>query len=120
MNIRNNIIWIDNTMPESHPDVEVLRSIFKFDYLRGASTSVIIPSNDGENVQVNYEGHYINMPDVPYWNKETLEDLESMIAEATNKASEYKFKVQRTSDAEFDDDRSWDSMFVFLAIKKTK
>jgi hypothetical protein len=101
---------IIGTIPSNHPDLEIL--------VKNCQCKNELRSAVGSTKEHTYEGHYLRVTFLKYWNSNSIEGLKNSFNKTNEETQEFKFELIGVDDWETDDDRYWDASFTFLAHKK--
>jgi hypothetical protein len=95
----------------SPKDLELFKSIFNYDEVRGSSS--------GSKEQL-VESHYLRVYNFRYWDEIEVNRIDEMVKEFNAKSESCIMKITDYHDyeVEWDNDRSWPASFTFSIIPK--
>ena len=100
------------TIPQSHPDLEILCK-----HTETNQSNLGLSSHGGPN---HFECNYMRTYNFRYWSYDDVIQLSSSIDKANLETAEYRFELVDTEnyEVEYDNDRSYPASFTFKSYKK--
>ena len=108
----NTLPKINGTISLNHPDVLLL--------IENTNANSTLRSAMGSTQDFAYEGHYLRVSYLRYWNHDSIEGLKNSFNKTNKSTEEYEFELLDITDfeMEYDNDRYWEASCTFIAKKK--